>query len=70
MTNRPRFRENFKDVPWVKVPLVYWENSSAEVLVLEYVPGTKINDGEAIDRMGLDRAKLARYAVESYLQQM
>ncbi len=34
-----RFRENFKDTPWVKVPKVLWEYTSAEVLTLEYVPG-------------------------------
>jgi hypothetical protein len=38
--------------------------------VLEYTPGTKINDGETIDKMGLDRQRLARLAVESYLQQI
>eukprot|EP00798_Chlamydomonas_sp_ICE-L_P025773 gene25774-11439_t len=68
--NADRFRENFKDVSWVKVPNVLWEYSSAEVLVLEYVPGVKINNGEAIDKMGLSRQKLARYAVESYLLQI
>jgi predicted unusual protein kinase regulating ubiquinone biosynthesis (AarF/ABC1/UbiB family) len=30
----------------------------------------KINDAAAIDRMGLDRERLARLAVESYLQQI
>jgi hypothetical protein len=52
------------------VPKVYWQYSTSEVLVLEYAPGTKINDGAAIDRMGLDRQKLARLSVESYLQQI
>jgi hypothetical protein len=52
------------------VPKVYWQYSSAEVLVLEYAPGVKINDGASIDRMGLDRQRLARLAVESYLQQI
>ena len=65
-----RFRENFKDVSWVKVPKVFWEYTSAEVLVLEYVPGVKINDGQGIDRMGLDRQQLARKSVESYLMQL
>ncbi len=32
--------------------------------------GTKINDGPAIDRLGLDRNRLARLSVESYLQQI
>ncbi|GLC36873.1 hypothetical protein PLESTB_000183500 [Pleodorina starrii] len=68
--NADRFRENFANVDWVKVPKVYWEYSGQEVLVLEYVPGTKINDGPAIDRLGLDRKRLARLSVESYLQQI
>lgn len=68
--NADRFRENFKDTPWVKVPKVYWEYTSSEVLVLEYVPGVKINDGRRIDALGLDRKKLARLSVESYLQQI
>lgn len=32
--------------------------------------GVKINDGEGIDRLGLDRKRLARLSVESYLQQV
>lgn len=37
--NADRFRENFAGVDWVKVPTVYWEYSSQEILTLEYVPG-------------------------------
>lgn len=54
----------------LQVPKVYWEFSTSEVLVLEYCPGTKINDGPALDAQGLDRQKLARLSVESYLQQI
>ncbi|KIZ00621.1 Uncharacterized protein MNEG_7339 [Monoraphidium neglectum] len=68
--NADEFRKNFEKVDWVRVPKVYWQYSSAEVLVLEYAPGVKINDGTSIDRMGLDRQRLARLAVESYLQQI
>jgi hypothetical protein len=52
------------------VPKVYWQYSTPEVLVLEYCPGTKINDGPALDAQGLDRQRLARLVVESYLQQI
>jgi hypothetical protein len=52
------------------VPKVYWQYSTPEVLVLEYTPGTKINDGPRLDEQGLDRQRLARLAVESYLQQI
>jgi predicted unusual protein kinase regulating ubiquinone biosynthesis (AarF/ABC1/UbiB family) len=47
--NADLFRENFAGVDWVKVPRVYWQYSSSEVLVLEYCPGTKINDAAALD---------------------
>jgi predicted unusual protein kinase regulating ubiquinone biosynthesis (AarF/ABC1/UbiB family) len=43
--SRCRFRENFAGSPWVKVPKVYWDYATREVLVLEYVPGVKINNG-------------------------
>lgn len=54
----------------MQVPKVYWQYSTPEVLVLEYCPGIKINDGPALDAAGLDRVKLARLTVESYLQQI
>lgn len=68
--NADQFRENFKKVDWIKVPRVYWQYSTSEILVLEYCPGKKINDGPAIDAMGLERKRLARLTVESYLQQI
>lgn len=37
--NADRFRQNFKDTDWVRVPRVFWEYTSPEVLVLEYMPG-------------------------------
>lgn len=68
--NADRFRNNFAAVDWIKVPKVYGQYSTPEVLVLEYCPGTKINDGPALDAQGLDRQRLARLVVESYLQQI
>ena len=54
----------------VQVPEIFREYLSPEVIVMEYVPGVKINNGTAIDEMGLDRQRLARLSVESYLQQL
>lgn len=64
------FAKNFADVEWVKVPEIERDLLAPEVLVMEYVPGVKINNAEAIDKMGLDRDRLARLSVESYLQQL
>ena len=52
------------------MPEIYDDLLREEVIVMEYVPGVKINNGRAIDEMGLDRARLARLSVESYLQQL
>ena len=49
------FRRNFEGQPWIKVPLVKWERVSPEVLTMEYVPGIKISDIDAIDEAGIDR---------------
>lgn len=32
--------------------------------------GVKVNNAEALDKLGLDRKRLARLSVESYLQQI
>ena len=37
---------------------------------MEYAPGVKINDVEALRAMGVDPDRMARLAVESYLQQV
>ncbi len=57
--NADRFRENFAGVDWVKVPTVYWEHSSQEILTLEYVPG----GAGAGDRVGVGASRRARRAV-------
>lgn len=64
------FAKNFEGVDWVKVPEIERTLLAPDVLVMEYVPGVKINNAEAIDAMGLDRDRLARLSVESYLQQL
>jgi predicted unusual protein kinase regulating ubiquinone biosynthesis (AarF/ABC1/UbiB family) len=68
--NADRFRTNFANVPWIKVPRVLWEYTSPEVLTMEYVPGIKVNRVKDLDAAGVDRELLARRTVESYLQQL
>lgn len=68
--NAELFASNFKDLDYVKVPSIYWEYTTPQVLTMEYVPGIKINRIQALDQLGVDRQKLSRYAVESYLEQI
>lgn len=68
--NSELFANNFKDLEYVKVPSIYWEYTTPQVLTMEYVPGIKINKIQALDQLGVDRKRLGRYAVESYLEQI
>ncbi|KAL0027900.1 hypothetical protein WJX79_001482 [Trebouxia sp. C0005] len=65
-----RFRKNFGNNDWLKVPRIYWERTTQEVLTMEYCPGVKINRIAELDKLGVDRKRLAKLAVESYLQQI
>lgn len=68
--NAEQFAKNFKNLEYVKVPKICWEYTTPQVLTMEYVPGIKINRIAAMDQLGVDRKKLAKYAVESYLEQI
>nr|WP_227498704.1 AarF/ABC1/UbiB kinase family protein [Synechococcus sp. PCC 7336] len=68
--NADTFRRNFRAVENVAVPRVYWRYSSPQVLTLEYLPGIKISDFEALTAAGLDRSAVARLGAEAYLRQV
>ena len=68
--NADTFRRNFRVYDWVKVPRVYWRYTSSRVVTLEYLPGIKISQYEAIEAAGLDRKVLARQGAQAYLHQL
>jgi predicted unusual protein kinase regulating ubiquinone biosynthesis (AarF/ABC1/UbiB family) len=68
--NADTFRRNFRSESWVKVPRVFWRNSSPMVLTLEYLPGIKISHYEALEAAGLDRKNLAQLGAKAYLHQL
>jgi predicted unusual protein kinase regulating ubiquinone biosynthesis (AarF/ABC1/UbiB family) len=69
-SNADRFRRDFRNQKWVRVPQVYWDYVSEKVLVLEYLPGIKINNLAELDAGGFDRPKIASLAIEAYLIQV
>ncbi|KAL5861697.1 hypothetical protein ACOSQ4_002993 [Xanthoceras sorbifolium] len=68
--NADRFRRDFRNTKWVRVPLVYWDYTASKVLTLEYVPGIKINDLDELDLRGFSRAQVSSRIVEAYLIQI
>jgi predicted unusual protein kinase regulating ubiquinone biosynthesis (AarF/ABC1/UbiB family) len=65
-----RFRQQFLDDPGIRIPAVEWELCSQRVLCLDYLPGTKITDREALLQKGIDPAQVAEKGAASYLQQL
>jgi predicted unusual protein kinase regulating ubiquinone biosynthesis (AarF/ABC1/UbiB family) len=61
-------RRNFRDNDRIIIPNTIAEVSGPRVLTMEYVPGTKINDIQAIEEMGVDRYEVARQLERLYLQ--
>ena len=68
--NADTFRRDFRGYDWVMVPRVYWRYAAPRVLTLEYVPGIKISNYEALEASGLDRKVLAKLGAKAYLHQL
>nr|KJB10238.1 hypothetical protein B456_001G191200 [Gossypium raimondii] len=68
--NADRFRRDFRNIKWVRVPMVFWDYTATKVLTLEYVPGIKINQLDALDARGYNRSRISSHAIEAYLIQI
>jgi predicted unusual protein kinase regulating ubiquinone biosynthesis (AarF/ABC1/UbiB family) len=68
--NADTFRRNFRSYDWVKVPRVYWRYATTKVITLEYVPGIKVSQYDALEAAGVDRKAIARYGAQAYLHQL
>ena len=49
--NTEKFRKNFQDIDWIIVPKVY--HATEEIIIMEYVPSTKITDVQGYNKKSL-----------------
>ena len=56
--NLKKIKDDMKDSSQVIVPSVFDDLSSKNVLTMEYLPGIKITDIQALDEKGIDREQL------------
>ncbi len=68
--NAEKFASNFAGDPEVKVPKIYWQYTSNNVLTLEWINGVKLTDIEKIKSYGLDPNKIIKIGVTSGLKQL
>jgi predicted unusual protein kinase regulating ubiquinone biosynthesis (AarF/ABC1/UbiB family) len=64
--NAIKFRKSMKDVDWVKVPKVYKKYSNEEMIVMEYVPSTKLTE---ITDKRVNKKKICEALINSYVIQ-
>ena len=66
----PPFTGTFAIASKVLVPQVYWRYTSPKLLTMEYVPGIKVTDFDALAAAGIDRCSLAHLGATAYLEQV
>jgi predicted unusual protein kinase regulating ubiquinone biosynthesis (AarF/ABC1/UbiB family) len=68
--NADRFRYNFRTWRPIKVPKVFWTHTTARVLTLEFIRGTKVVDIEGLRSRRISAVKVNRLLVRTYLKQL
>lgn len=63
-----RFRKNFDQSPDIHIPKAFNEYTTGKLLVLEKIDGVRIDDIPAIEKLGLDRSRLAKAGVNAYFK--
>jgi predicted unusual protein kinase regulating ubiquinone biosynthesis (AarF/ABC1/UbiB family) len=72
LKNTQRFMKNFDNPKFrhIRIPKVYPALTTEKVLTMEYVPGIKITNKEAILKEGLDPVEISVKMAESFLEQL
>jgi ubiquinone biosynthesis protein len=61
-------KENFADEPRFQIPAVDWQRTSEHVLTLERVSGSRVDQPEDVEALGLDPVELVRTAAEVFFR--
>ena len=65
-----RFLKMFDGDPTVKIPKVFWDYTTNEVLTLERIYGTPLDEAEKIKAQGLDVKKIAENGIRAFFRQV
>ncbi|MDD1708798.1 MAG: AarF/ABC1/UbiB kinase family protein [Methanoregulaceae archaeon] len=68
--NADRLRVNMRDLDKIRVPKIFWEQSTRHLLVMEYIEGVRIDHVDEIRAMGIDPKEIAERGFHAYLKQI
>ncbi|XP_011085935.1 uncharacterized aarF domain-containing protein kinase 1 isoform X1 [Sesamum indicum] len=66
--NSERAANNFKKNRTVRIPRVYWDFTSRQVLTMQFCEGHKVNDLEFLHRMGISPLEVAKALVDVFAE--
>lgn len=62
--NAERFRKQFQENEWIRVPKIYEDFTTARVLTMDFLSGQSVADGEALRQAGIDPVQLADHVTD------
>ena len=68
--NADTFRHNFRNFDKICIPRIVWRLTGRRVLTIEYVPGHRVTDLQALQEQGIDPAEVTRIGANFYLRQL
>jgi ubiquinone biosynthesis protein len=68
--NADRLRFNMQDLEKIRVPKIYWEYSTRQLLVMEFIDGVRIDHVDEITASGIDPREIASRGFYAYMQQI
>ncbi|MCJ7794484.1 MAG: AarF/UbiB family protein, partial [Methanoregulaceae archaeon] len=66
--NADRMSRNFRDVPMIRFPKIYWEHTSSRLLVMEFIEGVRIDEPDAIKGLGVNPHDVGVRGFHAYLK--
>ncbi|MCG6880151.1 MAG: AarF/ABC1/UbiB kinase family protein [Deltaproteobacteria bacterium] len=65
-----KFFRFYRHIEEIYIPKVYWEQTAKSVLVIDFIPGVKMNQVPAIREMGIDPKEIAMIGLRSLSRQL
>ncbi|KAI4299654.1 hypothetical protein L6164_033090 [Bauhinia variegata] len=66
--NSERAAKNFRNNKWVRVPLVFWELTTRQVLTMQFYRGHKIDDLDYLNQLGVDPLEVVEGLIELFAE--
>lgn len=66
--NSERAANNLRSKKNVKIPRVFWDLTTCQVLTMQFCPGYKVDDLDSLQKSGIDPRKVAKTLVELFAE--